>query len=245
MEERLTEDVFSRIEAKCDQMTMQRLSLFLWSLRSSLNYEFLGKTPRNVLDWIDEGRKEFGQDEKLMGALNELELKLYKEVDPDIYCETMQKLLEKMKPLPSYPKEVESVSYKEFQPIDLRDIPFKDLSLKLLEELRSEVPQDSLAIPIGKTWIKGRRKRDDLSKKNWPLFRKATVMIYDLLKPFYPTAEKKRKGKKGHKKEGPGLYRSQLEKDIVALMRSEFALTDITQRDVDSAIGYHFRHIKT
>lgn len=203
MNEKDGENLFREIEAKCDNITIQKLALFLPQLRSALGYEFMGKTPRDILDWIEQGR-EFNQNGKLIEALNELELKVYRQSDPITYWETSQKIVDELKP----------------DPIGSRNINLKDYKLKLLEKLRKVIPQDRLSIPIGKGWIKRRQKRDDLSEKNWPLFRNAYIAIFDLLKPFYPAPY------------------TEVKKIIVALMRTEVGLKDVTIRDVNSALGY-------
>lgn len=207
------ENVWGKLEAKIknpsDQIALQQVSLFLSSLHSIFNYELLGKIPKDVkdiLDWI----RQRNPDEN--DSLDELELNLYKEADPKTYWETSQRVLDGLEP-----------PYKEFEPIDLRNINLREYKSRLLEKLRKSIPRDCLSVPIGKGWIKKGMKL--LSKKH-PLFRQGIIMIYHLLKPLYSEC---------------GLYKSELAKDIAMLMRTDLGLEDLTEEDIYSMIQQAFK----
>lgn len=186
-------------------------------------YGLLGKIPKDVIENLEWVRNQGDIDED---TFNKLKLNVYEHGCPQIYWKASQEVLEKMKPSHS-PKS---------SPIDFRNINRRNYRIKLLEELNKLIPSQSLSIPIGKDWVKGRNKRDDLSKKNYPIVRHGMAALYNLLLPFYPKPQLKTFGR--GKETGPQRYSSELARDIVTLFKTEFGLfglNDLEERDVFSA----------
>ncbi len=213
-------DTKSMITVPCDQSTVEKVTHLLLRLRSRLfTTRLIGTIPKDVLRWIEQGRENFRNDKKLQEGLDSLEYQVYFQFFPNhLFDEVLSKAM-KDKP-----------------------INIEDRYRKALIELRKIIPKNLLTVPIGKCLAKGRQKRDDLSKKNWPIVKEAVLAIYDLLKPIYPIPQVKTKGR--GKEKGPGLYSSPLAKDIAMLMRTFVGLSDFVEKDVYSRIGYAKRFKK-
>ena len=234
---RQNEELIKEINDYTDRkMRVEKVALLLAYLHSSLHCEFLGKKPEELLATINKFNKEFSQflSHDFVKELLRLELKIYKETDPEIYWELLHETVHELKPSHHYPPRLESVSYRGFKPIDYRDSPVKDLNAKILLKIKEKIGKEELSKPIGKKRARGRVKRDDLSSKNWPIVRKTIVEIYNLLKVFYKSQAK---------------YPAALLKDIVILLKNEFfeekhgikksLFNDLNERDIISIMQYH------
>jgi len=193
-------------------------------------YGLLGRIPKNVIENLEWVRNQGEIDED---TFNKLKLRVYERACPQIYWKASQEILEKMKPSRSH----------ESTPVDFRNIDKREYRIRLLEELNKLITPQSLSIPIGRDWVRGRGKRDDLSKKNYPVVRHGMAILYNLLLPFYPKPQLRTFGRE--KKIGSQKYSTELARDIVTLFKTEFVfktesssinlLNDLEEKDVFSA----------
>jgi hypothetical protein len=252
-------DIYSEIASRIEPDRRSQVMWFVSEVMSSIHnvfqeepYGLIGKVPRDVIGTLEWVRNQGKIDDD---TLLNLRLKVYEIAFSGIYWTASQEILEKMKPSRS--------SYKSGRPfsIDLKNIDRTKHRKKLLEKLEKLVPAQSLSIPIGKDWVKGRSKRDDLSRKNYPIVRHGMAVLYNFLLPLYPKPQLKIIGTFGGvgKKTGLQKYSTQLARDIVTLLKTELVfeiksdsktesvclLNDLEERDVFSAVEWENKSRRT
>ena len=208
----------SKINVRCDQKRIEKITDLLLVLRSTLNQyrvsRLIGMVPEEILNWIEYGRKHFNWHEKVVAGLDSLEYGVYSEVLTYWqFSQAVQKAIKKQGPTN----------------IDERN------RLALVELRKYTIPKDRLTSPMGKNI--GRRKYkksydpinkvltrepDNAPGKHWPIVRKTIIEIYDLLRPLYSDP-----------------YGSKLIKSITALMKTD-DLEDLTEGDISSTIEYRY-----
>lgn len=156
--------VRSTISERCDQVTLRKITSLILEIRSGqFTHTLVGLIPEKVFDWIQQGRENHPRNTKLQEGLDSLEYGLYFEVIPGLQF-----------------NQIIGQSIKKYHPKNL-----EERNRTALIELRKvAIPKAQLAEPIGKDYAKGRVKRDDLSKKNWPMARNILFEIYYLLLTF-------------------------------------------------------------
>ncbi len=217
--DKLLDQISTKLSVKVDRKTLAELAWMEIELSDAFYgpvTKFYGMVPKEVLEWIDFGRRMFWVDTELQHLLDNLEYRFLNNVYPDLSVAALEKVPMKIKSGKSY-----------------RTLTFDERIRCHSEEIRKIVPLDRLRLPVGKG-IRRRRLRKvfDPSKqaltkeevkgagKHWKIVRDTIYKQYNLLKPFY---EKRR-------------YPERLLQDILRLMEKFSPLRDLNRNDIISVI---------
>ncbi len=114
-----------------------------------------------------------------------------------------------------------------------------------LEQLRVQLSdphvQATLDEVLGKKAMRGRRKSEGASSKNWPLVGEVVWTIYQLLWPLYTRSSANQpQSISGLMQDDPPAYPQSLLEDMATLLKTEFPefLSDLTATDVLSRVQY-------